>query len=147
MGGSPYFYFVPYEKDYNTALQKLREREFNAGRYYPAVMMPEFPITENTRSPGAQHGSIEEAIEAGAEEGTASILDLHSVSESSGFCVARILDTDELEFFFDTDKPAREQAMSCDELFEDVERGTGVVFPVYENGQPVELFFMGYSID
>jgi hypothetical protein len=31
MGGHAWFYFVDYEPDINSALQKLREREFRAG--------------------------------------------------------------------------------------------------------------------
>jgi hypothetical protein len=54
MGSSPYWYFVPYEEDRNAALQKLREREFLAGRYNPVIDFPEFPIDEKT-SPGKQH--------------------------------------------------------------------------------------------
>jgi hypothetical protein len=37
MGGHAWFYFVDYEPDINAALRKLREREFRAGRYNPAV--------------------------------------------------------------------------------------------------------------
>jgi hypothetical protein len=44
MGGHPWFYFVDYEPDVNAALQKLREREFRAGRYNPVVWFPEFPV-------------------------------------------------------------------------------------------------------
>ena len=33
MGGEPWFYFVAYQKDINSALQALRRREFQAGRY------------------------------------------------------------------------------------------------------------------
>jgi hypothetical protein len=44
MGSSPYWYFVDYEDDFNSTLQKLRERDFKAGRYNPVIPMPEFPI-------------------------------------------------------------------------------------------------------
>ena len=36
MGGHPWFYCVPYEKDLAKCLEKLRWREFAAGRYNPA---------------------------------------------------------------------------------------------------------------
>jgi hypothetical protein len=32
LGGHPWFYFVEYEPDIDAALQKLRQREFDAGR-------------------------------------------------------------------------------------------------------------------
>lgn len=59
MGGMPYFYTVPYEDDYNNALQKLRVKEFEAGRYNPAV---QFPCDDITLAPGKKHASIEDAI-------------------------------------------------------------------------------------
>jgi hypothetical protein len=33
MGGDPYWYAVPYQQDTDKALQELRQREFDAGRY------------------------------------------------------------------------------------------------------------------
>ncbi|HYY94805.1 MAG TPA: hypothetical protein VE713_09830 [Pyrinomonadaceae bacterium] len=74
MGGHPWFYFVEYEPDLNAALQKLREREFMAGRYNPAVNFPEFPVRPQSPTPGAQHDSIEEALEDSDADGTRSIL-------------------------------------------------------------------------
>ena len=147
MGGEPYYYFVPYENDYNSALQKLREREFKAGRYFPATFSVGFLPGVDTVSPGAKHDTINDAIEDAAEEGTKSILDLHKVSEEEGFCIARILSPDETQKYFGTDKPEHEQVVNCMELFESVERGCGVCVPVFRDGEPVELFFMGYSFD
>jgi hypothetical protein len=37
MGAEPWFYFVDYQSDINQCLQELRQREFKAGRYNPAV--------------------------------------------------------------------------------------------------------------
>jgi hypothetical protein len=37
MGAHAYWYFVPYERDIDAALQKLRVREFQAGRYNPTM--------------------------------------------------------------------------------------------------------------
>jgi|GEM_PF-1983980 len=33
MGGNPWHYFYPYQVDINTALARLKEQEFRAGRY------------------------------------------------------------------------------------------------------------------
>ena len=43
VGAHPYFYFTPYQKDIHAALQALREREFKAGRYDPAMQMTDPP--------------------------------------------------------------------------------------------------------
>jgi hypothetical protein len=147
MGSSPYWYFVDYEDDFNSALQKLREREFKAGRYNPVIPMPEFPINENLLSPGAQHESIEEALDDAMEDGTRSILDLALVGSEDDFCVARVLESEELLELFGTDKPTQEMIENHEDLFEIVDRGRGICVPVYQNNVPVKLFFMGYSFD
>ena len=61
MGGHAWTYFVPYQPDILAAMLALRRREFEAGRYNPAVR---FPMDRNAPSPGAQHASIEAALEA-----------------------------------------------------------------------------------
>ena len=67
MGAHLWFYFVPYEPDINRALQALRKREFIAGRYHPAIMFPQFPVSEvDPRPSSAAYASIEEALEAEA---------------------------------------------------------------------------------
>jgi hypothetical protein len=40
MGGHPWWYLVPYEKDVAKSLEALRQREFKAGRYNPAEDFP-----------------------------------------------------------------------------------------------------------
>ncbi len=147
MGASPYWYFIPYETDPNAALQKLREREFSAGRYNPAVMFPDFPITQSTESPGLQHSSIDEAMQDAAEDGTRSILDLTSVSEIDDYCIARILSKEELMKYFGTEKPDRHVIENNSDFFDDIERGKGFCITVYKNGRPDELYFVGYSFD
>ena len=46
MGGHPWFYFVAYQSDINIALQNLRRREFEAGRYNPVM-----PATRTINAP------------------------------------------------------------------------------------------------
>src|SRR4051812_43513175 len=132
MGASPYWYFTPYEIDFDSALQKLRVKEFEAGRYNPAVMFPEFPVTEQTQSPGSQHSSIEEAMEEAAEDGTRSILDLTSVSDVDDYCIARTLSKEEIVKYFGTDKPERPAVENNHALFDDIERGKGFCVTVYK---------------
>ncbi|HZT59418.1 MAG TPA: hypothetical protein VFA21_12480 [Pyrinomonadaceae bacterium] len=147
MGGHAWFYFVEYEPDVNAALQKLREREFRAGRYNPAVWFPEFPVGPNSPSPGAQHGSIEEALEDSDADGTRSILDMERAADSPDYGVVAPLPADELLRLFGTDKPTREEIEESDELFEELERGQGVYVVAYAGGKPSEIFFAGYSFD
>ena len=86
MGASLYWYVVPYESDVNSALQKLREREFHDGRYNPVVPFPQFPVGPASESPGTPHKSMGEAIDASGADGTRSILDIVAgVSSDPGF--------------------------------------------------------------
>ncbi|BAY13082.1 hypothetical protein [Calothrix sp. NIES-2098] len=82
MGAEAYWYYTDYQSDLNAALQMLREREFQAGRYNPAIPLLDFPITENSPTPGSQHPSIEAALEASEADGTRSILDILKVSDT-----------------------------------------------------------------
>jgi len=147
MGAEPYFYFVKYNPDIDAALQELREREFNAGRYNPVVRFLEFPIGPDSPSPGAQHRSIEHALKASGADGTRSILDLDHVSEQPDFCAVALLPPEELNRFFGTQQPTREMIEQSGELFDSMERGQGVCIIAYDEGQPDEIFFGGYSFD
>ena len=147
MGGHAWFYFVEYEPDVNAALQKLREREFRAGRYNPAVWFPEFPVGPNSPSPGAQHASIEEALEDSDADGTRSILDMDRVVDAPDYGVVAPLAREELLSLFGTDRPTRAEIEQSDELFDALERGQGVYVVVYDEGRPTEIFFAGYSFD
>ena len=147
MGSSPYFYFVPFDSDYNAALAKLRNSEFEAGRYNPVVMFPEFPISKDTESPGKQHSSIEEAMEEAEEDGTRSILDINTVSEKDDYCNARILKNEELISIFGTDKPTHEMLETNYDYFESIERGKAYCITVFKEDKPSEIYFVGYSFD
>jgi hypothetical protein len=147
MGGHPWFYFVAYEPDVNAALQKLRDTEFAAGRYNPAVDFPEFPVNPNAPAPGAQHDSIEEAFEDADADGTRSILDMMTVSDSPDFNAVAPLPLEDLRELFGTDKPTRAMIEESDELYDKLERGQGVYVIAYTDEQPSEIFFAGYSFD
>jgi hypothetical protein len=74
MGAEPYGYIIPYETNIEAARQKLREREFQAGRYYPVTPFPEFPVDLEAPSAAPPHRSIEEVM-----DGTRSILAIESI--------------------------------------------------------------------
>jgi|ERR671924_39624 hypothetical protein len=147
MGGHPWFYFVKYEPDVNAALQKLRQQEFEAGRYNPAIWFPEFPVGPESPSPGAQHRSIARALAAAYESGTRSILDMERVAPAPTSRAVAPLATEELQRLFGTDRPSHEMVAKNDELFEILERGQGVYIIVYKDNRPEEIFFAGYSFD
>jgi hypothetical protein len=147
MGANPYWYFTEYEKDAEAALQKLRRREFEAGRYNPVIPFLMFPLRPDAPAPGPQHASIEEAIAAAAEDGTRSILDLQSVGDQRDFGVAARPAPEELELLFETAEPTREMIESELRVFDNLDRGQGVCIVVYKDGKPDELFFAGYSYD
>ena len=99
MGSHPYFYFTKYQEDTNAALQTLRQREFEAGRYSPVMSMWdfEFPPNENSPTPESQHSSIDEAMEDGGADGTGSILDINRISEQPDLLASTLLPTGHLE--------------------------------------------------
>jgi len=154
MGAHPYWYVVPYE-DPKIALRKLRQREFKAGRYYPAVEQPKFPVTDKSPAPGAQHKSIKEALIDSDAEGTASILDISKISPKPKFLCASPFDKAKLKEVLGHDTPAREEILDpkgrliprIPSLYEGVARGEAIYMPFFKNRKPVELFFFGYSVD
>jgi hypothetical protein len=147
MGAHPYYYFVQYQPDLDAALQELREREFQAGRYNPVQPFLNFPIDANSPSPGAEHDSIDEAREDAAEDGTRSILDIEGISEERNFCVAAPLAEEELEEYFGTIHPTREMILKNMDFLENIDRGQCIYIIAYKGDQPSELFFAGYSFD
>ena len=146
MGGHPWYYIVPYQSDINRALLDLREREFKAGRYNPAVSFPEFPVSEKSPSPGPQHGSIEQALEASGADGTRSILDISRIARQPEYFAAAPLADKVLIDFYDTTQPTREMVEGL-ESTEDIKRGQGVYVVLYKDGVPNEILFAGYSFD
>jgi hypothetical protein len=147
MGAHPYYYFVEYQADVDAALQDLRQREFEAGRYNPAQPFPRFPIHADSPGPGPMHESIYEAIEDAAEDGTRSILDIESVSDWPDYGVASPLSEEDLERYFGTTQPTKEMVSRKMNFLASIDRGQCVYVTVFKSGQPSELFFGGYSFD
>jgi len=170
MGAEPYCYFVAYQDDIDTTLQRLRQREFTAGRYNPVLPHNhDFPVTAASVSPGAQHDSIEEAMIAADADGTRSILDIFKAShfpfelahedpsiqnEMDIFCKTYPFSKHDLERMFGTLEPSRQQVESVcltynggESIWDGIERGTCRHIIVFEDGKPTEVFFAGYSFD
>jgi len=147
MGGEPYWYFVKYKPNLDQVLSELREREFRAGRYNPAMPFLNFPIDPNVPGPGAQHSTIEEAFEEADADGTRSILDIQAIGDTPDFCVAVPLEDEKLEELYGTAQPTHEQIEENMDFLEEVDRGHCVYALAYKNGKPDEVMFAGYSFD
>lgn len=143
MGAEPYMYFTEYQPNIFEALQKLRRKEFEAGRYNPVLPFGSDP----TASPGAQHVSIEDAQIAAGPDGTRSILDLERISDEPDFSAACPLSDERLIELFGTPQPTHEMVDDNDEFFEEIDRGHGIYIVVYRDGKPDEICFAGYSYD
>jgi hypothetical protein len=147
MGAHPYYYFVEYQPDIEAALQDLRQREFEAGRYNPAQAFPRFPIGPDSPAPGAKHEAIYEAIEDAAEDGTRSILDIETVSDWPDFNVASPFSESDLQRHFGTKQPTKEIVSRKLDFLGAIKRGHCVYIIVFAAGEPSEIFFWGYSFD
>lgn len=147
MGAHPYWYVVKYNSNVELALQQLREREFRAGRYNPVIPFPDFPIDPNAQGPGAEHATIEEALEDADADGTRSILDLDRISEEPDLGAVTPLSEEALEQLFGTTRPTRAMIEESFDFWEDLERGEGIYIVLYKDDKPHELFFAGYSFD
>jgi hypothetical protein len=149
MGGHPYYYVVPYQEDVDRALAVLRENEFRAGRYYPAMQRLAFrEPTFSQQRPGARHASIDDAMDDAAACGTRSILDVIGVGDKPDYGVAAPLTEAELAALLDTATPTRAHVEErLDVLLGDIERGTCRYVILYADGRPSEILFAGYSYD
>jgi hypothetical protein len=147
MGAHAYWYFVPYQANLDAALEELREREFQAGRYNPVIRFPAFPVDLRFPSLGAQHSCIDAALAAAGEDGTRSILDIESIGTEPDFGVAAPLGEETLASVFGTLQPTRETIEENMDFIGNIERGHCVYVVAYKNDQPDEIFFAGYSFD
>jgi hypothetical protein len=147
MGAHAYHYIVQYQPNINAALQELRQTEFQAGRYNPVMMFPEFPVLSDSPAPGPQHASIEEAFEASEADGTRSILDIERIGGDPDYRVAAPLPAETLISLFGTAQPTREMVEENLDFFEDIERGKAIYVVLYADGRPSEILFAGYSFD
>jgi hypothetical protein len=149
MGGTPYWYFVPYDPDPGCALESLRRREFEAGRYGEAVDGLDFDDPAFLSiAPGPKHADIPEAIEDSGDGGTQSILDIVKVGPAPNYSVAGPLAPEELELALGTRKPTKQViAARKADFLGGLDRGECAYVVVYEGDVPAELFFAGYSYD
>jgi hypothetical protein len=150
MGSQPWMYVVPYQADLQAALDALKEREFQAGRYFPAIedFLTSYVHPEGMEGPGAQHASIEEALGATDACGTQSVLDMIWIGATPALQTVVPMTSAASMSFFGTDRPTREMVESNYAWIEDIGRGEGVAIVIHsETGAPEGIYFAGYSFD
>jgi hypothetical protein len=152
MGAEAWSYFVPYREDIAAALEDLKRREFEAGRYRKPVG-PHLPAT-----------SIVEVVRACDASGTGSILDMIGIADEPrppGFCLEDAFESgvdpmfsmvaplasEQLIDLFGTERPSRAMIETNDAYYELIDRGLGLYIVAYEGDEPSEIFFAGYSFD
>jgi hypothetical protein len=97
---------------------------------------------------GDRPGSIEEALELAAEDGTHSILDIQSTGRRRGFGVATPCPPRSAARVFGSERPTREQIEAhWLRLSDRLERWEAYYVTVYKDGEPAEYAFIGCSGD
>ena len=132
MGARVWKHVVPFEEDVWSAVRRLQQQVFESGSFY---------------SVDGPHKSIEEALEAAAESGTRSILDVYAVDDEPDTGVMGPLAGELLEEYFGSRMPTREEVEADSTFMDDLERGSAAYIILYKNGAPSELFFAGISFD
>ena len=132
MGAEPYEYTVPYQTDIRLALDQLRSKVFKDGEFRGAELNPATP---------------EEALENMDADGTASILDIYQVATEPDYFCAAPYASQELVNYFGTEQPTRADVEKSDDLWDDLERGQARYVILYQDGEPSEIHFVGYSFD
>lgn len=149
INAEPWFYFVDYQDDLEQVLHELQQREFEAGRYYPATDTLEFPVGLDEK-PGCKHESIAEATKAASPGGTRSILDVEKIGNRDERGTAFALSSDELRFLYGTDRPTREMIedeTDWDALLAlgDFGQAEAAYMILFEGDNPVEILFVGIA--
>lgn len=168
MGASGWSYFTAYQADVEEALQTLRKDVFKRRAYGQtqtftpdilASMPPAMKAAiENLRQiedeslggEDREFSTIEELLEAAAESGTHSILDIMNTSTTPDFAVAWPAADEVVKEVFGNSKPTHAEIENKQgELSEklELERWQAVYLTVYDDGKPSEVYFEGVSGD
>ncbi|HET9144297.1 hypothetical protein [Actinophytocola sp.] len=139
MGASGWEYFVPYQADVGKAFAELQRQVLADGDYYQ----------------GEKYDSLAELVAAKQqeefwEEGTHSILDMHRVNHAFAADETgqiRELSPVEVDALLGSETPTRADFEQVDEPCADFDSWQGRYTVLYQDGQPHELVFWGYSGD
>ncbi len=147
MAVQPYWYLVPWQEDPQEALDLLRQREFVAGRYNPVMTRLDFvepAFSKQYRA--AQHDSIEDAIMDAGEEGTRSILDIHTISERADFGMAAPMPRAALLELYGTERPVEAMVRANKDFLRWTAPAQCIYLTVHDaSGQPTHTLFAGRS--
>lgn len=177
MGAHPYWYYTPYQSDLTAALQTLREQEFLAGRYYPvqSLNFPITAQSPSPGAKHPSIEAAIEASDVDGTRSILDIfrisdtpyplsgdeLDLELLAEENIdalYNAAFPLSSAELLTLFGTEQPTHSliesvivddttDSETAEEFWDSIDRGSARYILVYENSQPSEIFFVGYSFD
>jgi len=176
VGASGWHHFVPYQEDIESALQKLRQQVFASGNYYRVDHSEYRNMTEEDMRKRLNEGRVElqeevkeimlddwrqiqrlkepttiqELLRWNRESGTHSILDVTRVSEEPEFATVSPLSAEELREHFGTLKPTHQQVevwLNNDDMFKLRRRWIGLYIIVFEDENPTEICFAGFSGD
>lgn len=125
------------------------------------VNQPKPSADELIEEYGSLQAAMETVLEESAPEGTSSILDMTHISDQPEMCAVCPLSVNELLEIFQTTEPTRKtiETILLNEaetedwwepwaaFWESINRGEGRYIIVYEEGEPTEIFFAGYSFD
>lgn len=145
--GRPYWYLVPYDEDLQGVLDALRHREFAAGRYNPVMRELDFVEPAFSRQyRAAQHDTIEDAIMDADEEGTRSILDIHTVGPRQDFGVAAPLPRAALLTLYGTERPTEYAVRANKDFLRWAAPAQCIYIVTYDDdGAPYSVVFAGRS--
>ena len=132
MGAENYMWVTRYQKSLAKALDMARRETFAAGKFLGAEKMPK---------------SIAAAVEAVAEEGTGSLLDIMRVSKIPELCSVCSVSAKERKEFFGTEHPDGSEIAGAMAFWESFDRGMARAVTLYEQGRPVKICFAGWTLD
>lgn len=132
MGAENYMWVTRYQKSLAKALDMARRETFAAGKFLGAEKMPK---------------SIAAAVEAVAEEGTGSLLDIMRVSKTPELCSVCPVSAKERKTFFGTEHPDGSEIADAMDFWESFDRGMARAVTLYEQGRPVKICFAGWTLD
>jgi len=139
MSGTAWRYFVPYEPDFQQALDRLRQKAFDRGAYLQ-------PWTDRAGPVVGPPADIAEAVERCGAGGTHSILDVVAFSLVPGVGLAHLVGQAEATRLFGTPRPSREDVDDHKfALVHHLDTGHARVMVVYQAGVPSELYFEGLT--
>lgn len=131
MAGRSWWYLTDYDENLAAALWALKVRVFEEGEYF---------------FDGPRPGTITALVDAAGDRGTSSILDVDAVATTADAGLAVRASVWLLQAAFGTATPSVSQVHAeALRVAEALPRWRCVYFPVYENGVPVKLCFVGTS--